>query len=216
MRKVWNGIQITLICLLALAILCVALFSAAATFYLNRSGWDLQGYRAFTVETDSAGCGYLTVVDIAVIKITDIGELQTGDVIIYRSEEKESYGKVLVGAIESAADQEETAFVVGSKEQVAQDNVLGKYELTVPYGNSLFQFLKTEKGFILCVVLPVALLLLLACTYSIGNFAHFRSVVRKKLEQEEEESKMLTQEQLDQSCEAAAKIISGDEQDSKE
>lgn len=212
MRKVWNGIQIALICLLALAIVCLALFSAAATFFLNRSGWDLEGYRAFTVETDYAGNGYLTVADIAVVKVADPAALQTGDVIIYRSEAEESYGKVLVGVIEEAAEQERNGFLVGTQECISEDNVLGKYEFTVPYGSTLFQFLKTEKGFLLCVVLPIALLLLLVCTYSVGKFVHYRASVREKMKQEEEEGKALTQEQLLQSSEAAQKILSGEEQ----
>lgn len=211
MRKVWNALQITLICLLILAILCVALFSAAATFFLNRSGWDLQGYRAFTVETDSAGSGYVTAEDIAVVKIADTALLQTGDVIIYRSEAEESYGKVLVGVIETVAEQEESGFVIGTEELVLKDNVLGKYEFTVPYGNTLFQFLKTDKGFVLCVALPIALLLLLVCTFSVGRFVHYRATVREKMKKEEEE-KVLAEEQLRQSSEAAQKILSGEEQ----
>jgi len=199
MRIVWRVVRILTIAFLIIAILSVTLFSVTTAIFLNRSEWDLFGYRAFTVETDLDGGGYLTTADIAVAELVESDALLPSDAVIFRSGQKESFGKILVRVTEEITDENE---------------VLGRWVLTVPYGNEAYAFLRTDKGFALCVVLPVVLLFVMVCVHGILKHRARRAAFQAKIEGETEASACLAvqQEQLQQSQEAAQRLIQGCEQ----
>lgn len=199
MRIVWRIVRIFVIAVLLLAILCVTLFSVTAAIFLNRSEWNLFGYCAFTVETDSDGGGHLTTTDIVVAELTESDSLKPEDKVVFRSGQKESYGKILVRTAGEITDGNE---------------VLGRLVLTVPYGNVAYNFLKTDRGFTLCIALPVVLLFVMVCVHGILKYRVRRAAFRAKMEEEAETiaRSSVQQKQLQQSQEAAQKLIQGCEQ----
>ena len=200
MRTAWNITRIVISVLLVLLILAVILFSAAGAIFLNRSTWDFYWYRAFTVETDMDGGGYTADEDIAVVELVEPEMLQPGDVIFYRSEAPENYGKICAYALNKPFSEEEA---------LAGPNVLGRLILNIPRGGELFSFLKTDKGFALGMVLPAGLLFVLTAAHGIVKWLRYRKDVRAQLQAEAQkvEEDTIQQEQMQASCEAAEKLI---------
>lgn len=171
MRRFLNAVQIILICLLAAAIVCIMLFSAVATMFLNRSEQDAYGYGLLTVSEDVLGGAYLNADDMALVAAPALSAIQAGDVLVCRSYSEEHFGANVICVVDGLKEGGALVTeVTGAQYVIDSGDILATYLLTVPYGNGFYGLLKTTVGYVQFVAVPVLVLFLLTTFYGIQRY----------------------------------------------
>ncbi|MBE5754203.1 MAG: signal peptidase I [Clostridiales bacterium] len=164
----------------------LALIMVAATFISffsdSKNGKEFLGAKIFIVQTDSMSKGeaedegiFFNAGDVVLIKtVQDNTKFKEGDVIAFISLNAESYGKTLTHKIREVKYNtvgELIGYVTygintdtNDQTLVQPENVIGEYAGKVPAVGHVFAFLKTERGYATCILLP---LMLLAIHFSI-------------------------------------------------
>ena len=192
MKRLWSVLQHVLIWLLAIDILFVLLVSVATGFLMDRSQWNLWGFKLQSVQTEEMGADYFSVGDLVILK--DI-PVQSGDLVFYYSAEPESYGELQLGTVEAVS--EDMIQLSGGKETEAS-LVIGQCWRYLPQGGSFAGWLRTTVGFWIGIVLPMVLLLALLSYRGIGKLCRDRNAWKQ--EQAAAEAEELRQAQLREAC----------------
>ncbi len=160
---VFTGIML----LIAVAMM---LFTVISVNTFDRNDRDLFGYKAFIVRSDSMSATDFNAGDLVLVKEVDPTTLVEGDIIAFRSEDAKSYGETFTHKIRSITVDAEgnPAFItygtttnVDDETPVPFENVMGKYQTSLPKVGSFFTFLKTVPGYICCIFLPFMLLIVI-------------------------------------------------------
>ena len=151
----------------------------------DKYGSSIAGYRLFVVLSDSMSetdkNGDLDVHfyagDVVVTKeLTDEEKLglKEGDIISFVSSNSDSYDKVITHMIREVKYDSKgrvmgyttygTATGANDEAMARIDNVLGKYDFSVPKIGELFLFVKTPAGYLSCIFIPFVALI---CWYGI-------------------------------------------------
>ncbi|HBA37087.1 MAG TPA: signal peptidase I [Firmicutes bacterium] len=198
--RILKNILVILIVLIAISMMMFTILSTTSSSLKNRS---LFGYKAFIVLTDSMSATDFKAGDLVIVKSTSPKKLKTGDIISYRSRDLEHYDEVVTHKIRKITTEPGggPAFItygtttgIDDKEIVSHENVLGKYCFTLPKMGSLFQYLKTTPGYIMCILIPFLLLILIQALNAIRLFSKYK---RETLEEMNEEKKKLEQERIE-------------------
>lgn len=208
MKKVLNAIMSVLSTLMMIVAVCVMVFTIVSVNTFNRQDRSLMGYKAFIVLSDSMSATDFDAGDLVLTKDVNPAELQEGDIIAYISENPDNYGEVVTHKIR-AVNSDGTFTTYGTTTDtddaypVSWEQVLGKYDKAIPKVGAFFNFLKTTPGYICCIFVPFALLIMMQGLNTVKLFKQYKreqqeDIDRQKaeLEQERLETKAMMEELL--------------------
>lgn len=208
MKKVLNAIMSVLSTLMMIVAVCVMVFTIISVNTFNRQDRSLMGYKAFIVLSDSMSATDFDAGDLVLTKDVNPAELQEGDIIAYISENPDNYGEVVTHKIRTV-NSDGTFTTYGTTTDtddaypVSWEQVLGKYDRAIPKVGAFFNFLKTTPGYICCIFVPFALLIMMQGLNTVKLFKQYKreqqeDIDRQKaeLEQERLETKAMMEELL--------------------
>ena len=208
MKKVLNVIMSVLSTLMMIVAVCVMVFTIISVNTFNRQDRSLMGYKAFIVLSDSMSATDFDAGDLVLTKDVNPAELQAGDIIAYISENPDNYGEVVTHKIRTV-NSDGTFTTYGTTTDtddaypVSWEQVLGKYDKAIPRVGAFFNFLKTTPGYICCIFVPFALLIMMQGLNTVKLFKQYKreqqeDIDRQKaeLEQERLETKAMMEELL--------------------
>ena len=208
MKKAVNAIINVLSTLMMVVAVCVMIFTIVSVNTFNRQDRSLMGYKAFIVLSDSMSATDFDAGDLVLTKDVNPAELQEGDIIAYISENPDNYGEVVTHKIRTV-NPDGTFTTYGTTTDtddaypVSWEQVLGKYDRAIPKVGAFFNFLKTTPGYICCIFVPFALLIMMQGLNTVKLFKQYKreqqeDIDRQKaeLEQERLETKAMMEELL--------------------
>lgn len=185
MKKVWNVIT-TILTVLAVTVAVIAVFSVVT---INRNDRSLFGFRFFICLSDSMKATDFAAGDLVVSKNTDPSEIKEGDIISYVSVDPESNGQIITHKVKKVEEDQGLYFFttygtttgVEDRTRVQGVNVLGKYVFHIPKVGYFFDFLKTTPGYICCIFIPFAFLIVLNIVNTVKSFRAYKKDEMDKL-----------------------------------
>ena len=157
---------------------CVMIFTIVTVSVFNRNDRSMFGYIFYIVKTDSMSLSennkdldvHFNAGDIVIIKkVKQFSVLEAGDIIAFLSTNSDSYGETITHMIKEVRYNDEGKLLgyvtygtnTGTEDAalVTPEFVLGEYKgklVTIGY---IFAFLKTTPGYIVCILMPFALLI---------------------------------------------------------
>ena len=208
MKKVLNVIMSVLSTLMMIVAVCVMVFTIISVNTFNRQDRSLMGYKAFIVLSDSMSATDFDAGDLVLTKDVNPAELQEGDIIAYISENPDNYGEVVTHKIRTV-NPDGTFTTYGTTTDtddaypVSWEQVLGKFDRAIPKVGAFFNFLKTTPGYICCIFVPFALLIMMQGLNTVKLFKQYKKEQQEdidkqkaELEQERLETKAMMEELL--------------------
>ena len=199
----------------------VMIFTIISVNTFDKSDRSVFGYKFFIVRSDSMSATDFKAGDIVFVKETDPATLKVGDVIAFVSQDPNNLGNTVTHKIrEKTTDAEGTpAFVTygtttdtNDETLVTYQYVLGKYTGKIPSVGSFFQFLKTTRGYVLCIFVPFVLLVAYEAFNCVLLFRKYKKEQNDKLEKERKQSAEMQKEIEELRSQLAAKNGQGSEQ----
>lgn len=175
--------------------ICMMIFTVISVLTFNRSDRQLFGYRAFIVLSDSMSATDFKAGDLVLTRDVDPATLQPGDIIAFTSTNDENYGQTVTHKIRSlttTADGEPGFITYGTTTGtddtavVTYMDVLGKYAGHLTGVGKFFNFLKTTPGYILCIFVPFALLILSQSVETVRLFRRYKGEQMAELQAEKD------------------------------
>ena len=208
MKKAVNAIMSVLSTLMMIVAVCVMVFTIISVNTFNRQDRSLMGYKAFIVLSDSMSATDFDAGDLVLTKDVNPAELQAGDIIAYISENPDNYGEVVTHKIRTV-NSDGTFTTYGTTTDtddaypVSWEQVLGKFDRAIPKVGAFFNFLKTTPGYICCIFVPFALLIMMQGLNTVKLFKQYKKEQQEdidkqkaELEQERLETKAMMEELL--------------------
>lgn len=168
---------------LAVLSVSILLFTLVSTLFLNRTDKEWFGYKAFIVLSDSMSATDFSAGDLVFVRHVDPGTLQPGDIIAFTSRNDSNYGDTVthkIRALTTTADGAPGFTTYGTTTDtddeavVPYSDVIGRYAGHLPKVGLFFNFLKTTPGYLLCIFLPFALLILSQAVQTVRLFRAYR------------------------------------------
>ena len=168
MTKAFRIIKNILVWTVVAVAILMMVFTVVSVSTFDRSDRNLFGYRAYIVKTDSMSATDFSAGDLIFTKYTDPTQLQVGDIISYftiidgtrvinthRIVEVNAENDII--QYRTQGDNKETNPEV-DKLMVSPGDVIGKYNGTrIPKLGAVIDYLSTQMGFFLIILLPVLL-----------------------------------------------------------
>lgn len=213
MKKVLNIVKNILVWIIVVFSVLMMIFTVVSVNTFDRSDRNLFGYKAFIVLSDSMKATDFDAGDLVLVKEVDPSTLKEGDIISYTSQNTSNFGETVTHKIRMITTDQNgqpgfitygTTTNTDDETVVTYDYVLGKYQTRLKGVGSFFQFLKTTPGYICCIFVPFALLILVQGINCIRLFKRYKMEQykeiedeRTKLEQERAESQKMMSELLE-------------------
>ena len=211
MKKAWHIIKSVLIWAILIAAIGMMIFTIFSVITFDQTNRSLFGYKFFIVQSDSMSATDFSAGDIIFVKSVNPATLQAGDVIAFISKNQDSYGKIVTHKIRRLTTNVDGAAVfvtygtttdIDDETVVTYSNVLGKYVGKLPKLGRFFAFLKTTRGYFLCILVPFVLLIgynVLNCVLLFGRYKREQmeeelQVEKKKLEEERRQFETMKKE----------------------
>ncbi len=204
--------------MVALAVFMM-IFTIISVSTFDRADRNLFGYKAFIVLSDSMSKTDFNAGDLVLVKEVDPSTLKEGDIIAYTSQNTSNYGETVTHKIRKITTDAngEPGFVTYGTTTDTDDEtvvtypyVLGKYSSRIPKVGAFFQFLKSTRGYIVCVLIPFLLLILLEGIRCIRLFRKYKAeqqaelqAERDKIEADRAETQRMMQELLQMKAQMA-------------
>ena len=238
MKKALKIIKTTLVRLVALIAISMMIFTIISVTTFNRNDRSLFGYKAYIVNTDSMAKTDFDAGSLIFVKEVEPETLKEGDIITFVSHSSESFGENVTHKIRKKATSAngERGFITygtttntDDEEIVTCAYICGKYEFSIPYLGSFFNFLKTTPGYIVCILVPFMVLIIYQGVNCVRLFRRYKQEQMEELHEErakieaerEENAKMIEElkalkQQLAQNTEANPEIIEEIEEPAEE
>lgn len=213
MKKALNIVKNILVWIIVVFAVLMMVFTVVSVNTFDRSDRNLFGYKAFIVLSDSMKATDFDAGDLVLVKEVDPSTLKEGDIISYTSQNTSNFGETVTHKIRMITTDQNgqpgfitygTTTNTDDETVVTYDYVLGKYQTRLKGVESFFQFLKTTPGYICCIFVPFALLILVQGINCIRLFKRYKMEQykeiedeRTKLEQERAESQKMMSELLE-------------------
>lgn len=213
MKKALNIVKNILVWIIVVFAVLMMIFTVVSVNTFDRSDRNLFGYKAFIVLSDSMKATDFASGDLVLVKEVDPSTLKEGDIISYTSQNTSNFGETVTHKIRMITTDQNgqpgfitygTTTNTDDETIVTYDYVLGKYQTRLKGVGSFFQFLKTTPGYICCIFVPFALLILVQGINCIRLFKRYKMEQykeiedeRTKLEQERAESQKMMSELLE-------------------
>ena len=204
MKKVLNIISNIFVWLIVAVAVCMMIFTVISVNTFDRSDREIFGYSAYIVMSDSMSKTDFDAGDLVLIKNVEPSTLKEGDIIAYVSQNQDNYGETITHKIRSLTTNAkgEPGFVTygtttGNNDSivVTYPYILGKYQGHIPKIGAFFHFLKTIPGYVICILMPFALLIVFQGINCVKLFRQYRAeqmteiqAERARLEKEREEA----------------------------
>lgn len=218
MKKALNIIKNILVWALVVLSVCMMIFTIVSVTTFDRNDRSLFGYRAYIVTSNSMSKSELNANekvhfnagDLIFVKYVDPTSLKEGDIITYQSQGGENFGETVTHKIRKITTDAEgnpgfitygTNTGVDDEIVVTYPYILGKYQGQAPWIGHFFNFLRTPVGYIVCIFIPFALLIIHQGIKCIGLFRRYKKEQMEELQAEkdkiaaerEENAKMLAE-----------------------
>lgn len=203
MKKALSTIARIFAAILSVISICIMLFTVVSVLTFNRTDRELFGYKMFIVLSDSMSATDFSAGDLVLTKDVDPSTLQPGDIIAFTSSNDENYGQTVTHKIRAltTTDDGQPGFITYGTTTDTDDaavvtymDVLGKYEGHLPKVGAFFNFLKTTPGYILCIFVPFALLILSQAIETIRLFRAYKKEQLDELQAERDSLKAQAEE----------------------
>ena len=205
--KIIKNIITTIIAVIAAVMVVFTVFSVTTLDQTDRS---IFGYHAFIVLSDSMSATDFSAGDLVLVKEVDTSTLEEGDIISFVSTDSESYGEVITHKIREVTQDSSgsLAFVTygtttdtDDSSLVSASMVIGKYVRAFKGVGTFLSYIKTVPGYIVCIFIPFALLIVLQ---TINSVLLFRKYKKEQMAEVESERKKQEEEFEAQKRELAA------------
>lgn len=214
MKKILKKLINIFTCLMVVVAILIMLFTMISVMFFDKTDRNILGYKAFIVLSDSMSKTDFDAGDLVLVKEEDdYSSLKEGDIIAYISQNEESYGEVITHKIRSITTDNngQVGFITYGTTTDTNDEtivtypyIIGKYKTSIPKVGLFFNFLKTTKGYITCILIPFLILILLEVINAINLYSKYRKQQRRELEKErlkikrqEEKSKAMEKELIE-------------------
>lgn len=220
-KKVLNVLKDILVWTIMIISILMMVFTIISTVAVDKNDRSFFGYRFYIVLSPSMNNPemdpWFAPGDIVVSKVVDdFSTIGKGDVItfIMRDPESDYYNKVVTHMVSESyidpANGERYFKTFGTNNKNTPDRVdvgaigvLGQYQFKIRYLGLFFQYLKTPPGYIVCVLVPFAIMLIAQGINCVALFRRYRKEQmsemeeeRSKIEAEREESRKMMEELL--------------------
>ena len=98
-RKALNVVKSILVWMIVAVAVFMVIFTVVSVTVLDRDERSLFGYKAYIVLSDSMSATDFDAGDVVLVKEVDPATLKEGDIISYRSQNTENFGKVVTHKI---------------------------------------------------------------------------------------------------------------------
>ena len=181
-------------------IFCVAVFMMIFTIVsvttFDRNDRDLFGYKIYTVLSDSMAATDFDAGSIVIMKEVDPSTLKEGDIISYISQNTENYGEIVTHKIRKLTNDAsgEPGFVTYGTTTDTDDELIvtypyitGKYQTHISGVGHFFEYLRTTVGYITCIFIPFALLMLYQGINCVKLFRRYKKEQMEELQAEKDQ-----------------------------
>ncbi len=212
MFKAFNVAKKILTFVFVIAAVAMMIFTIISATTLDRNNRKLFGFKMYKVLSDSMSATNFSAGDLIFIKEVNPSTLKVGDIVSYISTDTDNFGEVVTHKIRSLTTDANgdpgfitygTTTNTDDKIIVTYPYILGQYKGRVPKAGYFFDFLQTTPGYIVCILLPFALLILMQGINSVNLFRKYKKEQnealeseRAKIETEREETKKMMAELL--------------------
>lgn len=195
MKKALHIAKAVFLWFTVLSAVAMMIFTVVSVNTFNRNDRDIFGFRCYIVLSDSMSATDFDAGDLVLVKEVDPTTLKEGDIIAYQSQNSENYGATVTHKIRAKATDANgnpgfitygTTTGVDDETVVTYPFILGKYELALPGMGTFFQFLKTPRGYIVCILIPFLLLILYQGLNCVKIFKMYRSEQIAELQAEKD------------------------------
>lgn len=203
MKKVLGTFARIFAAILSVVSICIMVFTVVSVLTFNRTDRELFGYKMFIVLSDSMSATDFSAGDLVLTKDVDPSTLQPGDIIAFSSSNDENYGQTVTHKIRALTTTEtgEPGFITYGTTTDTDDtaivtypDVLGKYTGHLPKVGAFFNFLKTTPGYIICIFVPFALLILSQAVETVRLFRAYKKEQMDELQAERDSLKAQAEE----------------------
>lgn len=217
MKKVLNIVKTIFLWLILITAVLMMVFTIVSVNTFDRNDRDIFGLRCYIVLSDSMSATDFDAGDLVLVKEVDPTTLKEGDIIAYQSQNSENYGATVTHKIRARTTDASgnpgfitygTTTGVDDGTVVTYPFVLGKYQLALPGVGTFFQFLKTPRGYIVCILLPFLLLILYQGVNCVKIFKMYKADQMAELQEE----KAALETQRKQSEDMLAKLLAMQQQ----
>ena len=210
MKKALNIIKTTFVWLMVLLAVSMMIFTVISVTTFNRNDRDLFGYKMYIVNSDSMAATDFSAGALILVKEVDPSTLDEGDIIVFVSQNTESFGETITHKIRKLTVDAEgnpgfitygTTTGVDDDTIVTYPYVLGQYQHQIPGLGTFFNFLKTTPGYFVCIFMPFMLIILCEGVRFVGLFRKYKAeqmeamqAERDKIEAERAENAKMLEE----------------------
>lgn len=193
MKKVLSIIKTVLVWLVVAVAVFMMIFTIFSVNMFDRNDRSIFGIRMYTVLTDSMAATDFSAGAIVFMKEVDPSTLKEGDIISYISQSTESFGEVITHKIRSKTTDAQgnpgfitygTTTGVDDEMVITYPYITGKYIGHIPGIGHFFNFLKTPQGYLVCIFIPFALLIIYQGIRVINLFRRYRKEQMAEVEEE--------------------------------
>lgn len=190
--KVLWTVFVWLMVLFAAGMMVFTIFSVNS---FNRNDRAVFGHKMYIVLSDSMSATHFSAGDLVVVKEVDPNSVQVGDVISFISPDGENYGQVMTHKVRARTTTESgdpgfitygTTTGVDDEFIVAYSAVQGKYAFSIPKLGSFFNFMRTPRGYLVCILLPFMLLILYQGINCVRIFRQYKREQMQELQAEKD------------------------------
>ena len=223
MKKFWDIASTVFVWTVVAVAVAMMIFTIVSVNTFNRDDRSIFGYSAFIVLSDSMSATDFDAGDLVLIRKTAPDTLQEGDIITYRSQNAWNYGENVTHKIYSrttTASGQPGFITYGTTTGIHDEGivtypfVVGKYVGAIPRLGNFFQFLRTPKGYICCILIPFLLLIGYQGINCVRLFQRYKDEQMAELEAQRsaiEDERKKSEEALRQLQELKAQFSTGED-----
>ena len=186
------------VCLVIALSICILV----AVQVVSKGYVEVGGYSCFRVVTGSMEPGISTGA-ILICKKTPIEQIETGDIVCYRTRIAEIYGSVVTHRVVNFKTDENGTLYLETKGDanvssdpyyVKEANLIGKvmwHSGKKSIINHMLSFLSGKRGFLMCIVFPVLVVSGLIMQSAVKNIQKDLALAKQELKREETSSDLL-------------------------
>ena len=209
-KKVLGVIKTVLVWIILVVSVFMMVFTIISKLTFNQADRNVFGYKFMIVLSDSMSKTHFDAGDVVIVKEVDKSTLKEGDVISFISQNEESFGQTITHMIKEVTTDAngDIAFVtygttkgIENADKALATMIIGKYQSRIPKLGYFFQFIGTVPGYLLCILLPFALLMISQGINTVRLFRRYRAeqmaglvAERERLEAEREANRKMMEE----------------------
>ena len=193
MKRTLRIISNVLVWLVVAVAVATMIFTIVSVRTFNSNERSIFGYHFYIVLSDSMSATDFDAGDLVISKKVDPATLKPGDIISFQSQNADNFGQVITHKIRALTTDEygNPGFITYGTTTDTIDQtivtypfVMGQYKLALPNVGTFFHFLKSPKGYFVCILLPFLLLIGYQAVNCVRAFRRYKGEQMQELEEE--------------------------------